>query len=225
MPDIKILRDLRNEFGPARDQGSRPTCLVFATSDAHAAVRGGWTALSCEYLFFHAQRRAGKTQHQGASLMATLAAVRQDGQPAETTWPYMSRVEVPWMPPTHADPIFARNGERGAIEIPSVVARLEQGKPVVLLTTLSRSFFCPDPHGVVDPANDENPVQAQKHAVIAVGHGTVDGTQAILVRNSWGTAWGQAGHAWLTERFLKPRLFATAHLLENIDVSSGSFAA
>jgi hypothetical protein len=53
----------------------------------------------------------------------------------------------------------------------------------------------------------------------------VDGTPAILIRNSWGPGWGLEGHAWLTERFLAPRLFATANLTEEVDVSSHTAAA
>ena len=35
---IKSLVDLRGNFGPARDQNPRPTCMAFAASDAHAAL-------------------------------------------------------------------------------------------------------------------------------------------------------------------------------------------
>ena len=60
MSEIIVLRDLRKHFGDARDQGPRPTCLSFAASDAHAALRTGWTPLSCEFAFYQAQRRAGR---------------------------------------------------------------------------------------------------------------------------------------------------------------------
>jgi C1A family cysteine protease len=64
-----------------------------------------------------------------------------------------------------------------------------------------------------------------RHAVVAVGHGTTSDQTAILIRNSWGAEWGEGGHAWLTEKFLSPRLFATAILMEEIDVSSRAAAA
>ena len=95
----------------------------------------------------------------------------------------------------------------------------------MLLTRLSASFYQPSGEGVVDPAPAEQPVEALRHAVIAVGHGLVDGATSILIRNSWGAGWGLGGHAWLTERFLSHRLFRTATLLEEVDVHSGAFAA
>jgi len=32
------------------------------------------------------------------------------------------------------------------------------------------------------------------HAIVAVGFGTENGTDYYIVRNSWGTGWGEAGH-------------------------------
>jgi hypothetical protein len=86
---IDIRQDLRPMFGSARDQGMRPTCLAFATSDAHAALRPPWNALSCEFAFYHAQRRAGRHPSAGASLGSMLAALEGDGQPIEADWPYL----------------------------------------------------------------------------------------------------------------------------------------
>jgi hypothetical protein len=57
MSVITAAVDLRSLFGTARNQGSRPTCLAFAASDTHAALRSGWVPLSCEYAFYQAQRR------------------------------------------------------------------------------------------------------------------------------------------------------------------------
>jgi hypothetical protein len=84
MSDITISADLRASFGAARNQGARPTCLAFAASDAHAALRDGWVPLSCEYAFFQAQRRAGRMPNTGALLSSVLEALRKDGQPEES---------------------------------------------------------------------------------------------------------------------------------------------
>ena len=80
---IEVASDLRRRFGPVRDQGQRPTCLAFAASDTHAGLRDGWTALSCEFAFYHAQRRAGRPPTTGALLPRMLDALALDGQPRE----------------------------------------------------------------------------------------------------------------------------------------------
>ena len=225
---IDIVRDLRPLFGPARDQGARPTCLAFAASDTHAGLRDGWAPLSCEFAFYAAQKRAGRPPTSGALLSTMLDALRLDGHPDEKGWPYLAAVPADhrlWTPPATVGPLYGRNGQRDGTDLSSILAALDRDTPVLMLTMLSRSFFQPRGDGVVDPANDELPEPAQRHAVVAVGHGTVDGTPAILIRNSWGPGWGLEGHAWLTERFLAPRLFATANLTEEVDVSSHTAAA
>lgn len=225
---IEIQVDLRPLFGTVRDQGARPTCLAFAASDAHAGLRDGWIPLSCEFAFYQAQRRAGRPPTRGALLSAMLEALRHDGQPAEQGWPYLETVPDDhqlWQPPTSVGARYGRNGTTAGQDLAGVIATLDLQRPVMLLTMLSRSFFLPAANGVIDPANDEQPESSQRHAIVAVGHGKVDGATAILIRNSWGTSWGVAGHAWLTERFLTPRLFATANLMEEVDVSSSAAAA
>src|SRR5208283_720238 len=114
MTSVNIKKDLRGLFGPVRDQGSRPTCLAFAASDTHAALRGRWSPLSCEYAFFHAQRRGGRLPTVGAVLPEMLATLREDGQPAEASWPYLSILPSDlsyWKPPPVLTPIFRRAGE------------------------------------------------------------------------------------------------------------------
>lgn len=223
MSAIAVSVDLRSLFGPARDQGSRPTCLAFAASDIHAALRPGWTPLSCEYAFYHAQRRAGRPPDRGSTLISMLDAVRLDGQPEEKGWPYRAVTpdEATWNPPDEVGPLFYRLGENLIPACEHITRELDQRRPVILLMTLSRAFYNPNAQAVVHPAHGEMPEPARRHAVVGVGHGAVDGERAILVRNSWGLKWGRAGHAWLTESFVTPRLFAAALLLEEADVPAG----
>src|SRR5260221_6008018 len=228
MSVIAASVDLRLLFGPARDQGRRPTCLAFAASDAHAALRGRWAPLSCEYAFYQAQRRVGRPPSEGALLSSMLEALCEDGQPEENGWPYLAATPsdlASWAPPVEVGPLFRRAGEQSGPSLDQLVRELEQDRPVIVLLTLSRSFYSPTAQAVVDPANGEVPEPERRHAVVAVGHGTVDAQHAVLVRNSWGPRWGDTGHAWLTERFLGPRIFALAALMEDVDVSPRSVAA
>ena len=110
---VVIKSDLRGLFGPARDQGRRPTCLAFAASDAHAALRTPWAALSCEFAFYHAQRRAGRAPTTGALLPAMLTALRLDGQPIESAWPYLDTLPSDlgdYGPPFNPE-VYRRKGE------------------------------------------------------------------------------------------------------------------
>jgi hypothetical protein len=228
MSDISVSVDLRASFGPARNQGARPTCLAFAASDAHAAVRAGWRPLSCEYAFYQAQRRAGRPPNTGALLSAILEALRKDGQPEESGWPYLDATPTDvasWAPPDEVGKLFGRNSMIAMHSIDQVIQELDHGRTIIVLMMLSRAFYQRNPQGVIDPPPDEQPEPDRRHAVVAVGHGIIDGQRAVLVRNSWGPSWGDEGYGWLTERFLGPRIYAAATLLEDVDVSAHSAAA
>jgi hypothetical protein len=223
-----VSSPLRSLFGLARNQGPRPTCMAFAASDAHAALRSGWAPLSCEYAFYQAQRRAGRPPSKGALLSSMLDALREDGQPEESGWPYLPETPADvasWTPPPEVGPRFARSGRRSEPSLDQIIHALHQGRPVIILLTLSRGFYSPSAQAVVHPADGEVPEPARRHAVVGVGHGIVDDRRAVLIRNSWGLRWGNAGHAWLTEPFLQTRIFAAAVLTDEIDVSTRSAAA
>lgn len=228
MTDIVVSVDLRPSFGPVRNQGPRPTCLAFAASDAHAGLRSGWTPLSCEFAFYHAQRRAGRPPGEGALLSAMLETLREDGQPAEVGWPYLPTTpndRASWAPPAAVGVLFGRDGKKAPASVDDIIRELDAGRPVIILLMLSASFFRPSSDGVIHSALGEAPEPQRRHAVIAVGHGKVDEHRAILVRNSWGDRWANGGYAWLSEPFLGPRLFAAAKLTEEVNVPARPAAA
>jgi hypothetical protein len=225
---VAVTVNLRPQFGPARDQGKRPTCLAFAASDAHAGLRGAWQALSTEFAFYHAQRRGGRKPSDGATLPAMLQAIREDGQPLETGWPYLADTPADvatWLPPTNATPVFRRAGHGATGDVNAIIAELNKSKPVITLMRLSASFFRVTADGVIDEAPGEQPDPHMRHAVIALGHGTLGTDRVVLMRNSWGPRWGQQGYAWITEKFLSSRIFSLAHLMEDLSVPASSVAA
>lgn len=224
---IDVVSDLRPRFGPVRDQGARPTCLAFAASDTHAALRDPWTALSCEFAFYHAQRRAGRPPTVGARLTDILAALKEDGQPVESDWPYLATLpaNLDGYGPPDKVLVFRRNGEPQLDGVNEIIAHIDASSPAVMLMMLSDAFYSPDAFGIVRAPIGEAADPARRHAVIAVGHGRIDGGRAILVRNSWGTDWGLVGHAWLPETFIAPRLTRVALLTEEIHVPAQNLAA
>lgn len=208
MSSVTARHDLRGRFGPARDQEGRETCLAFATSDAHAAAIGGtWTPLSCEYLFYHAKRRDGAPADEGTTFPAIRAALEQDGQPAESGWPYLDQLPTDlahWEPPAEVGALFRRRSDPSGEAFDQVWNAVEGGQPVLIGMGYSDAFFTPDPDGVIDSDEPEDP--ALKHALVVVGTGTRPKSRLLLVRNSWGPSWGLSGYAWLAERYARPRI-------------------
>lgn len=224
---VEVTCDLRHRFGSVRDQGTRPTCLAFAASDAHAALREPWAALSCEFAFYHAQRRAGQPPTVGVRLPEILAALKEDGQPLEGDWPYLTNLpsDLRIYGPPGVGAVFRRNGEPRPVTVDAIIAHLNAGSPTVMLMMLSDSFYAPDMLGLVRGVAGEQPDPARRHAVVAVGHGIANGERAVLVRNSWGTDWALEGHAWLLETYIAPRLTRLALLTEEVHVPTQDLAA
>jgi C1A family cysteine protease len=193
---IMPLVDLRDCLGPARDQNPRPTCLAFAASDAHAAVRPGWEPLSTEWAYYYALRRDGGLPHHGATLNSMLETIKSDGQPLEQEWPYTNAPIVDissWMPPATVHQLSFRDHEACALTVNDVIAQLNNGSPVLITMTLSNAFYRPTADGMIDR---NEPVDSKlRHAVVAVGHGSDGLSGFVLVRNSWGASWGIQGHA------------------------------
>ena len=205
---VAAIVDLRSLFGPARDQGQRPTCMAFAASDAHAAARGPFEPLSVEFAHYHGVRRkAVFDPASGVPLLLMAAAIEQDGQPLEAGWQYQPTLPSDlcvWQPPADPGPVFRRASAVGSSGIDEVLTHLDGGRPVVIVVKISVAFHYAIP-GVPIIGSHQDP-DAGIHAMVAVGHGTAGSNRLILLRNSWGAAWCDNGHAWVEEQYLAGRL-------------------
>lgn len=225
---LSMTQTLEGLLGPARDQGRRGTCLAFAMSDCHAALRSPSAALSAEYAHFHAQRRSSRRLDQGALPASMLDAIKLDGQPHETIWPYRPTLPADLAaltPPHDVSPVFRRFGELKAPGFDVIIDVLKSGVPVVVAMYLSDAFYSPTITGLITAPSSELPDPTRRHAVLAVGHGTIGTEPAVLVRNSWGSKWGRNGHGWMARSYLAPRIMKAAILTDDPDVSANTASA
>src|SRR5579871_6198034 len=82
--------DLRQLQAPIKDQGRRGTCVAFAATAAHEALRSGGADDLCEeFLYWAARQRDGLPRAtEGTTLAAAAGALADLGQPPEGHWPY-----------------------------------------------------------------------------------------------------------------------------------------
>ena len=201
---ISAQIDFSSTFGEPRDQGQRPTCLVLAGSDLNSAAHGVG-ALSAEFLCHHAAKLADEWQPgRGFQLDEVLGAIRSPGQPLETHYPYQ--------PDDHEGPLTEPQGEfdlyasvearRTDLTVADVVQHLQAQTPVGLVIQVSQALMTPQ-DGVIE--FDPFVLPDTYHALIGVGLGShaETGEIHVLARNSWGTSWGIAGHAWISLSLLE----------------------
>lgn len=200
--------DLRTDARSIKDQGRRGTCVACAVTAAHEMVRAEGIALSIEFIHWASKQRDGLPRMaEGTTLPAAKTALREDGQPPETTWPYdecRDQWLVSYQPPSVAS-IEAKSrilsgGHEITLSEAAVRDALDRSQPVVLGVRLYASWFSVDTVGLISmPANGERDFGG--HAILIVGYRD----DTFIIQNSWGSDWGKDGLAYLpgdyVERF------------------------
>lgn len=210
---IEPAVDLRPSLLPVRHQGRRQSCLAFASSTAHEHQALSAEHLCVEYLYFHAVARTpGQNPRAGTSMAAAAAALADEGQPIESAWPYTSDQLTPWTPPPIMSTLYKTFMTPDALDFAGVIAALDAAAPVVLGLVITDAFYRPDEAGRVQERAPD--IERGGHAVLTVGYGidTEAGEPALLIRNSWGSGWGQGGYAWLPRAYVDRQLHETAVL-------------
>lgn len=212
---MRVKQDLRKALGRARDQGARPTCMAFAVTGAHEANRRSAELFSVEHLFYYGVQRSHKDPNRGLTPNSVSETLFHNGQPAELAWPYQAVLQAGarWDPPHIEAPIFYGRVKFSTQTVADVGTFLIKSQlPLVLVLDLSTSFYRPDKEARV--FNAPNDTYTARHAVLAVGCGEDDAGSYVLVRNSWGELWGDGGHAWLHEDYLRGRILTVGELVE-----------
>lgn len=207
--NITVRFDHRPDLGPIRDQGPRPTCLSLAATAAHEYARGSKVPLSPEYLHHFASDNG---LSKGVLFSDISRALESPGQPAESDCRYYSEgPPLGWLPPKGVR-LYRRKSKLMRLDVDRLSELLTDGHVPVLGITVPQPFYSPTPPWVISP---NGPVRGL-HAVVAVGLGSSGAKQCFLIRNSWGSDWGDSGYAWLDEVFMVQHLRYLLALTEEV---------
>jgi C1A family cysteine protease len=222
--------DMRSEFGPVVDQGwlsSCTACTSVALFEHHErAVRGKRVRGSVLFQYKAQRNLIGEIGDVGSFLRTGMAALTVAGVCPNAYWPYVpGYVDVE--PPAFC---YAVAGHFEALRyyrldppdtepdalLTDVKSHLAARIPAMFGVTLFTNVIHAEQTGCV-PLPFEGDTTVTTHALVAVGYddhrvvynvGTRPGQVttcrgALLVRNSWGPAWGLLGHAWLPYEYVK----------------------
>ena len=202
--------DFSADLGQTHCQGVRPTCLAFALSDLNRHANNVHPTLSAEYLYRSAAKLMPTWQDgYGLQLIPALEAVAKPGQPTALACPYTvsePTEQFPCLPdlsafPANESKLYVSTLQAIDMKSKMLEFELQNRKPIGLVLRLTESFYKPV-EGIVAFSN--NHLNGCNHAVIAVGLGThaVTHEPHVLIRNTWGVGWGNAGNAWLPFKFI-----------------------
>ena len=219
--DLPASFDWRNVggksyVGPVKDQGSCGACYAFAAAAVaegvySVATRRAGTAVpdfSEQYLAFCLGTHGPYQSHfdgcGGADYdYAELTALTAEGIIAEAALPYSGR-DNQTCPQSPAGPIvFSGWGRVGCLDTAAIKSAILTHGPVDVAVYVTSAFDayeggvfeddltdCPDSFGQGCAYTETN------HAVALVGWDDGDATTPghFILRNSWGTGWGEAGY-------------------------------
>ena len=202
--------DLRSKFPLPYDQGQLGSCTGNAIAGAIQFERRKQMLTpdfipSRLFIYYNERVIEGTVNvDSGAQIRDGIKSVVKQGACKETTWPYNINkfTNKPSAAAyTEASKHTVTSYSRLTQIAPQLKGCLASGFPFVFGFTVYESFESPEvaKSGVAPmPGPSEQVVGG--HAVLAVGYN--EAKQTFLVRNSWGTGWGQKGYFTIPYAYL-----------------------
>jgi C1A family cysteine protease len=219
--------DLRAWCAPIEDQGQLGSCTANAGVGMiefyEKKAYGEWLDGSRLFLYKATRNLLGWTGDTGAYLRTTMGAMALFGVPPEKYWPYKIAsfdVEPSAFLYAFAQSFQAVNyyrldpvGTTPANLLSQIKTNLAANLPSMFGFTVYDSISQANGAGkgkIPYPCSKDK--VAGGHAIMAVGYddtlaiknancGTTT-TGALLIRNSWGTGWGDGGYGWLPYEYV-----------------------
>lgn len=219
--DVKSAAiDLRSGFTRIKNQGKLGACTSFALTSVFEYIlksnKQEEFDLSEPFLYYFSRQKNGEEDDlTGTRIDHAIESLVEFGICIESKWPYKTGSEeeiyqfYTTEPSKEAkeDALIRRVKKAVNVKrtINDIKSSLEDGFPVVISTTLFDSFSN-DPSGVISyPTEEEiktakNDNISRHHAMVICGYSEED--KLFIVRNSWGTVFGDNGYCYMPYSYI-----------------------
>lgn len=222
---LPVEADLRQDFTCIKDQGSLGSCTAFAVVAAYEYLvkRDKKQDIDLSELFAYQSARARmpeerKAADQGTSIYDMVKGMGEDGICLEKLHPY--KVENLPEPSAEArDDAQSRKITKALnvnCNLHDFKSALSQGYPIVISLRLFESFAQSSTGFVPRPTEDERSHEEHaNHAMVVCGYS--DKEHVFIVRNSWGTRFGDKGYCYIPYSYITdPELMNQACIITEI---------
>ncbi len=209
--DIPNKVDLRDNCPPIYNQGKLGSCTANAIAAAYQfdeMLQGEKEIMTPSRLFIYYNERdleGHVDTDSGAMIRDGMKTIGCKGVCSENSWPYdisIFKCKPKSKCYKEAENHKAVSYRRVPQSLTAMKACLKGGLPFVFGFTVYESFESKELEqtGIMSmPKEDEKMLGG--HAVMAVGY--CDVKKCMIIRNSWGTEWGEAGYFYMPYKFIR----------------------
>ena len=201
--------DLRPHLTPVEDQGDTNSCVANATAGAFEYLIKQHTGTNYDvsrmFIYYNARKlEDDDIEDEGTAIHDAVDSLKKYGVCAEKTWPFdINRVNAKPHANAYdeADEAMVDQLEQVSTDLDTWRQCLAEGRPIIFGTVLFDSFDKARKGKVPLPTEKETTRGKHgRHAMLCVGYSDAD--ELFIVRNSWGTKWGDNGYCYITYEYL-----------------------
>lgn len=229
--------DLRKQMTPVENQGDTNSCAANAVAGAYEYLAKMHTGedydVSRMFIYYNARYLAEDSdeyeiEDEGSYIEKAIDGLKEYGACSEEAYPFDEELvnEEPDQDAyAEAAEFLIQDAVLAPTELYAWKHSLAEGYPIVFGINLYKSFDKQRKKGLVPMPSDSEASRKDHggHAMLAVGYSDQD--KVFIVRNSWGTEWGDKGYCYIPYDYLMNPKFNDGdswiiRQLENVDFNN-----
>jgi C1A family cysteine protease len=204
--------DLRKHMTEIEVQGGTNSCTANAVAGAYEYLiqkhQGETHDVSRLFIYYNARyldESSEEIEDEGSYIFMAIQGLQEYGACSEAAWDFdeeMVNEEPNEEAYEEASAFLVEETENIPLELDAWKSALAEGYPIIFGISTFNSFDSHKRPGLV-PTPTKNEAEREEHgghAMLCVGYSDKD--QVFIVRNSWGTDWGDDGYCYISYKYM-----------------------